>query len=118
MNQIYRAFCAVLLAVLVVVMLISFFDPVPTHSPLENRALAQRPALSLEGLLDGSFFREYQLFFADTFPGRERLLDDFASLDPIFELSETEPTAVPETEAPTQPPSPTESEAPGETGTE
>lgn len=106
MNHIYRAFCAVLLALLLFVMVVSFFDKEPVRSELENRDLKQRPSISVEGLLDGSYFREYQLYFADTFPNRENMLDDYAIFDPGFELQETEPATVVPTqsaeEAPTE----------------
>ena len=99
MNQIYRAFCNVLLAVLLLVMILSFFDKEPVRSELENRDLKQKPSLTIEGILDGSYFREYQLYFADTFPNRENMLDDYAIFDPNYELQESVPAAESESAA-------------------
>lgn len=104
MNQIYRALCAVLLAILLLVMVVTCFDKDPDRSELENRDLKQKPDYSMEALLDGSYFRDFLLYFADTFPGREHMLDDYAILDPSFELTETEPTQVPDTETVTEAP--------------
>ncbi len=43
-----------------------------TFSENENRSLAQRPALTLQSVTDGSFFAEYSDYLADQFWGRDR----------------------------------------------
>ena len=43
----------------------------PTVSQREKRELAQIPEFSLSSLADGSYFRGIELWFSDTFPGRD-----------------------------------------------
>ena len=50
--------------------------PDRAFSPLENRSLAQKPAFSVAGLLDGSFTSGLETYIADQFP----LRDGFMSL--------------------------------------
>lgn len=59
----------VTLAVLTVV---SFIIPLrPTQSQMEKRKLQEFPAFSVDGLVSGDYFDEINLWFSDTFPGRE-----------------------------------------------
>ena len=43
-------------------------------SPNENRNLAQRPALKLSALADGSYLSDLSTYYADQFPGRDSWL--------------------------------------------
>lgn len=74
MNKIYRILLAALLGALLCVGAVSVFDRDATVSVSENRKLAQRPALSLRALADGSFTRDFESYYSDAFPGREGLL--------------------------------------------
>lgn len=47
--------------------------PDRAFSPLENRTLAQRPAFTVDGLLDGSFTADVETYIADQFPLRDGL---------------------------------------------
>ena len=63
----------VTLAVLTVV---SFIIPLrPTQSYSEKRNLAEFPEFSAEALISGSYFDDINLWFSDTFPGRESWID-------------------------------------------
>lgn len=48
--------------------------PKPTISVYENRALQPRPLFSLQALLSGRFFRDYEAYFSDTFVRRDQLV--------------------------------------------
>lgn len=45
-----------------------------TISEVENRTLAQKPVYSLDNLLSGKYFRDFESFFADHFFDRENLV--------------------------------------------
>ncbi len=45
-----------------------------TVSEVENRTLAQRPVFSMDDLLSGKYFRDFESFFADHFFDREKLV--------------------------------------------
>lgn len=49
----------------------SLLSPQRAFSPRENRYLAQRPELSLKGLLNGKFMSNYEQSVTDQFPGRD-----------------------------------------------
>ncbi len=89
----------------------------PTVSYAEKRELAAFPAFSWEALVEGTYFDEINLWFSDTFPGREAWIEasdyfiafhgysDIAmDFDVMLEVEPTEP--------PTEPPEePTSTEA-------
>ena len=47
----------------------------PSYSEEEKRELAKFPEFSVESLADGSYFTGISLWFSDTFPFREELVD-------------------------------------------
>lgn len=53
----------------------AFISPKPTYSDSEKRELAKMPEFSLENILEGDFTDEFDLFFSDTFPGRDGMVD-------------------------------------------
>ncbi|MBR3867442.1 MAG: hypothetical protein IKM54_06590 [Butyricicoccus sp.] len=53
-------------------------------SPLENRSLAQKPAFSVEGLLDGSFTADLETYIADQFPLRDELMSLKATCERLW----------------------------------
>lgn len=58
--------------------------PDRAFSPLENRALAQRPSFTAEGLLDGSFTADFEEYIADQFPLRDGLMALKASCERLW----------------------------------
>ena len=65
----------------------SVVDVDPTTSVSENRELAKRPQLTLEGILDGTFIRDLEKYYSDTFPGREVLLQANKGLNRFYYFS-------------------------------
>lgn len=76
-----------MLLFLLLVGLISTFDKDATFSASEKRPLKTRPALTLSGLIDGSYFNAYREYYADTFPGRESLMEDNTKLNNFYYFS-------------------------------
>ena len=75
MKRIYSILSALILAAMLLVGAISILDTDETYSASENRKLKTLPRPSLAALVDGSFFSDFGDYFADTFPGREALMD-------------------------------------------
>ena len=48
--------------------------PKPTESVLEKRKLTEKPSFTAQTLFSGSYSRQVETYFADTFPGREFLV--------------------------------------------
>ena len=106
MNKLYKIFSLLLLAALFAVGLFSICDTDATYSESERRKLKTAPTLTLSSLLDGSFFSDFTDYYADTFPGRESLMDvnrslngfyyfDALDLDGAASLSWTSPPTAP-----------------------
>lgn len=69
MKSKITAFC--FLALLFGLTLLSMGKPATVFSEKENRYLAQKPALSLSALLDGSYTEAYEAYLSDQFWGRD-----------------------------------------------
>ena len=70
-----RAFLACLLAVLLAVPAgVALWSHKETTAYYENRSLAERPALTLSSLWDGSFGTAFESWYSDHAPGRTTLL--------------------------------------------
>lgn len=76
MKKVYNIVCGLLVLILLVMGLISVFDKDATFSEFENRNLKTFPAITLSSLIDGSFTNALQEYYADTFPGRESLIEN------------------------------------------
>ncbi len=87
MKRIYTALCGVMLLFLLLVGLISTFDKDATFSESEKRQLKTRPKLTISALLDGTYFNEYREYYADTFPGREKLMKKNTTLNHFYYFS-------------------------------
>lgn len=74
-----RAVSILFLIVIAALAVLSLIARDRAFSEAENRTLAQRPALTLAGLADGSFFTGYSSYLADQFFGR----DTWISLDTL-----------------------------------
>ncbi|MGN0520136.1 MAG: DHHW family protein [Candidatus Fimenecus sp.] len=66
--------CVLFFAVLFLFFAVSAFDTDKTVSESENRTLAQMPRMTWQTLTDGTFAKDFDAYFADTFPGRESFL--------------------------------------------
>ena len=87
MKRIYTALCALMFLFLMFMGLFSTFDKDATFSESEKRQLKTRPKLTISGLLDGNYWNEYRAYFADTFPGREGLMDKNTTLNTFYYFS-------------------------------
>ena len=54
-----------------VVVAANALTPDKSFSEMENRNLAQKPVVSLNGLLTGKFMSEYESYVTDQFAGRD-----------------------------------------------
>lgn len=84
MKRIYSLLSGIVLLALLLVGVISTFDKDATFSEAENRKLKTRPKLTISGLLDGSYVSNYRDYFADTFPGREDLMETNVTLNGFY----------------------------------
>ena len=64
------AFTSVLLILLLSI--VSLFWPTKRFSASERRNLTQRPKLSYEGIVDGTFSNEVESYLADQYPRKRR----------------------------------------------
>ncbi len=70
---------------LVLVFVIGLIFPLrPSVSELEKRELTKFPKFSVSSFMDGSFFSELELWYADTFPMREWLLNLNTKFESFF----------------------------------
>lgn len=84
MRKVYTILCGCGLSILLLVGLISTFDFDATYSESERRKLKTTPLMTFSALMDGSFFSDYADYFADTFPGRETLMEDNRSMNGFY----------------------------------
>ena len=84
MKRIYTALSVFFLLFLLLVGLISTFDKDATFSEAERRQLKTKPALTVSGLIDGTYFNKYREYYADTFPNRETLMDSNTTLNGFY----------------------------------
>jgi len=87
MKRIYTALSGILLLFFLLVGLISTFDKDATFSDSENRQLKTKPKLTISGLLDGNYFISFREYYADTFPGREKLMEGNKRLNMFYYFS-------------------------------
>ncbi len=87
MKKVYNILCGLLLAIMLLVGVISMFDKDPTFSVSENRNLKTFPKITFSSLLDGSFTTSLREYYADTFPGREGLMEDNKTLNAFYYFS-------------------------------
>lgn len=78
MNRVYKYVCIAVVSVLLLGMGASLF----------TGDASIRPGLTLSGLLDGSYFRAYQQYYADTFAARNLMAEDFADLEAFYDFGE------------------------------
>ena len=59
----------------------------PVHSDTEKRDLTEFPKLTLESFLDGSYFTQIAVWYSDTFPMRDQLMDADEHLERLYGIS-------------------------------
>lgn len=72
--------CVVVLA-LVVVGVLALVLPKPTVSEIEKRELAKKPQWTLSSWFSGAFAKDYDAYYADTFPQRENFVSVATKLE-------------------------------------
>ncbi len=87
MKRIYTALSGAMLLFLLLIGLISTFDKDATFSESEKRQLKTRPKLTISSLIDGSYLTSYREYYADTFPGREKLMKNNTRLNAFYYFS-------------------------------
>lgn len=72
--------CALFCAIVIGIGAYAFIAPKPVYSESEKRELAKMPELSAESLLSGAYTDEFDVWFSDTFPGRDKMVDTAATV--------------------------------------
>lgn len=90
MRKLYSVLLGAMLALLLAVGIWSLADEDQTISMTEKRELAARPKFSLDTLLDGSFIEQFETYYSDTFPGREKLLGMNRTMNKFYYYSPNE----------------------------
>ncbi len=88
MNRICKILCAVILARLLLSCLWATVSKDESYSVAENRALREKPAMTASSILDGSFYRDFELYYADAYPNRELVLVDLDWLKGIYGIKD------------------------------
>ena len=87
MKQIYNIFCGLLALLLLLCGCISVFDKDASASVVQDRELKTFPEFQIGSFLKGSFGKELDLYYADTFPGREHILEGDWIVSNFFDFS-------------------------------
>lgn len=84
-NSAYARACqgaaVFLVTVLALIGALSLILPKPTVSQYEKRELAKFPEFSAQALWSGKWLRDFEAYYADTFPGRDGFIAATAVLD-------------------------------------
>lgn len=122
-----RGYAVSFFVALIALSVVSFIIPLrPTQSMEEKRNLAEFPEFSWEALADGSYFDDINLWFSDTFPGRDGWIGLNASVQEFhgirdvvihgdISVQETVPNEYVASTEETRPPELEETETTGET---
>ena len=89
MSKIYQILCGLLILVLLVFGAISLFDK-DAASEMEGTERKSFPKITVSGILFGSFAGELEEYYADTFPGRDKLLERDGIVSTFFDFSDLE----------------------------
>lgn len=90
MGKIYHILWGLLILLLLTFGAISLFDKDARTSELEQRELKTFPKVTVSGILTGSFLEELENYYADTFPGREKLLERDGIVSNLFDFRDVE----------------------------
>lgn len=70
--------------VIITLFLVSVFDTDLTVSQRENRTLKQKPKFSVSAVMSGKYFSEFEEYYQDTFPLRDKFLDLNSKISDAF----------------------------------
>ena len=90
MRKLYSALLCAMLAMMLAIGIWSLADKDPEISVTEKRELAARPKFSFSALLDGSYIQQFESYYSDTFPGREKLLGMNRKMNKFYYYSPSE----------------------------
>lgn len=90
MRKLYSALLCAMLAMMLAIGIWSLADKDPEISVTEKRELAVRPKFSFSALLDGSYIQQFESYYSDTFPGREKLLGMNRKMNKFYYYSPSE----------------------------
>ena len=80
-QQLYLVNVSVVIMLLVLVGILAVVLPKPTVSEVEKRELAAKPQWSLHSWFSGEYAKQYDAYYADTFPQREQLVSLASKLE-------------------------------------
>ena len=86
MKRFYMILCGLLALLLLVFGAISLFDRDADWSEIQQRELKAFPQWSVSEFLSGSFLENLQAYYAEAFPGRDRLLDADGIVSTFFDF--------------------------------
>ncbi|GHV09188.1 hypothetical protein FACS1894217_12890 [Clostridia bacterium] len=74
--------------------LISFTDTDPTVSEVENRSLEAKPPFTWQSWFSGEYSKKLALYYADTFPEREKLMSANQKMSAFYAYKSDEGTII------------------------
>ena len=86
MKRFYMILCGLLALLLLVFGAISLFDRDADWSEIQQRELKTFPQWSVSEFVSGNFLENLQAYYAETFPGRDRLLDADGIVSTFFDF--------------------------------
>ena len=86
MARIYQMICGLMILALLGVGILSVVDKDLNFSETEGRSLKTFPKISVSSFLDGGFWSDLETYYADTFPGRETMVESYRTLDGFYGL--------------------------------
>lgn len=89
-TRVKTVLCVLILLVLLGVGIYSLLDKDATVSEAEKRALASRPAFSLDALFSGQLTADLDTWYSDTFPLRDRFLEANRTLNRFYSFGGTD----------------------------
>ncbi len=81
--------CILFFGALFTLFFISIFDTDKTVSETENRNLATMPEITAQTLFDGSFMTDFEVYYTDTFPFRDELMQLHNTMSDFFSGTRT-----------------------------
>src|SRR5699024_9653503 len=87
-SKIYHIIqCVLFFCILLCGCVVGFLMPLrPKMSDLEKRTLTEFPKFSKQGFLDGSYLKDMDTWYADTFPFRDQLLAVNSDIQELYGL--------------------------------